>query len=184
MNHYIYVGNRNNVRLFYGIESKEFYYEEKSVVSSGMLIPLFTFITTVSYAIVRKLNDFTLVYNKEIFILVSAILGLLLSAFLMRAARKSENEFFSKSQPVEIVEQWEIGKIVFEAKKITLIYIFSRIVLLFLVIITPVIIEIQQDIILFLSYFLLWTATGYLYFYFNLKERRKAIKEIKLRYCK
>lgn len=118
MNHYIYVGNRNNVRLFYGIESKEFYYEEKSVVSSGMLIPLFTFITTVSYAIVRKLNDFTLVYNKEMFILVSAILGLLLSALLMRAARKSENEFFSKSQPVEIVEQGEIGKIVFEAKKI------------------------------------------------------------------
>lgn len=120
MSHYIYVGNRNNVRLFYGTESKEFYYEGKSAVSSGMWIPLFTFITTVLYVVMRKLNDFTLLYNRELFILVSAVLGLLLAVFLMKAARKPENEFFSKSQPVEIVEQDEIKKIVFEAKRATL----------------------------------------------------------------
>lgn len=179
-NRYLYLGDKTGNRIFYDIEGEKFYRLEG--FRGGLLTSVIAFAGTIIYTIVRRLNGSELKYNETVFLVCSAIIGIVLSIAFCWYSIKSNNRYFSNAAPLEIPTREQMVKILRQARGITRIYSIARSVIVLMILFLPFIIKEQKNVFLFFTYFVEWFAFGYLFLYFNQWERRKVLKKLKKQY--
>lgn len=179
-NRYLYLGDKTGNRIFYDIKEEKFYQSKR--FNNGWLTSLITFFSSILYIVVRRLDGGELNYNKTVFVVCSAGIGMVLAIVSCWYTVKANDRYFSSAVPLEIPAREQMVKILRQARGITRIYSMTRIVLVILILFIPFLVKEQRNVFLFFTYFVIWFAFGYLLLYFNQWERRKVLKKLKNQY--
>lgn len=101
----------------------------------------------------------------------SIILGIMMGVFFSRYTDKKKREYFENKEAFKLSkeEKKELHK---QARKITWLYSGSRIFLLFLAIIEPLLFAEVKDIVLLATYFVIWFALAFCILQFRVHKRR------------
>ena len=140
---YLYVGYYMNLRMFYCPENGNIYAADTYQKKSSIPLSVFAFISVVLYVIGRNLRLEEITFSITPIIVVSIILGIMM------------------------------GELHKQARKITWLYSGSRIFLLFLAIIEPLLFAEVKDIVLLATYFVIWLALAFCILQFRTHKRRK-----------
>ena len=174
-NPYLYLGDKIGRKVYYAIDEDNFYWGKG--VQSNLLPSLIAFCGIVFYAFTKNLKFSELNYNQSAFVICSAAAGIVLSVIAWQYGIKSSIKYFSAAEPIEFLPEEQLVKILRQAKQLTVLYHISRFFLAVLLLFAPFLIREEKNVVLFLTYFIVWFAFGAL-MQMNLKKRRNVLKKI------
>lgn len=179
-NRYLYLGDKTGSRIFYDAKEDKFYQSKQ--LNSGLQTSVTAFAGIILYTVVQRLNGEELNYNETAFVICSAVTGILLAVISCWHTIKANDRYFSTAIPAEVLSAEQMAKVLRQASSLTRIYGFARVLLLGLILFIPFLLKEQNNIFLFVTYFLVWFAWGYVILCFNQRKRRKILKRLKKQY--
>ena len=142
-------------------------YQKKSSIP----LSVFAFISVMLYVIGRNLRLEEITFSITPIIVWSIILGIMMGVFFSWYTDKKNRKYFENKEAFKLSkeEKKELHK---QARKITWLYSGSRIFLLFLAIIEPLLFAEVKDIVLLATYFVIWLALAFCILQFRVHKRR------------
>ena len=134
--------------------------------------------------IMRKWNAPGLYYNENVFVAVSAFLGVGIGLFLYVYVRRTRARYFSEIQPSESLPRETLKALVRYEIGVNWRCRFLRVVCPIMIIAVPIMLRGGKNLFLFISYPIVWFFEVVVLVHYNLRNRKKMIRNIKKTYIK
>lgn len=176
---YIYIGLYNGQRIFYDEVKEKFYVGKSTYNGSLKQAAIFAFVSSLIYMMGRGMKLESLNLPITLFVIGSALVGVILAVICSRHVDSANKAFFNNAQPLAAVEKGYLDQLLKQSGRITMGYIYLRIILILLVIFEPGLIQELKDPILLVTYFMIWFACCYMFIQFNISKRMRIINKLK-----
>lgn len=176
---YIYMGLYNSKRVFYSEAKEELYVGKNTYNGSFGQASIFAIVSIILYVIGRGIVLKSLNFPIMLYVIISAIIGVVLAIICSKRVDNANEEFFSNCEPFLVSDKSDWEKLLKQARNVTVGYIYLRVILLFLVVFEPILIQKVNDPILFITYFIIWFAFTYMLIQFNLSKRIRVVSKLK-----
>lgn len=184
MQRYIHMGNWNYSRIFYGIEDRNLYIEQPNIATkTAVLLPSITVLTAAIFRIwLKRVDIYFVPSNVGLYVFGSMLVGLLVAYFFEKYLRKKQQQGYAYLKPMGYMGETELKLILRKARKTGVLHFWGKVMVLFLALTIPLIMDEMGSLFCVLMYPFLWVFLGVACLNLNTRERRKALKEFKQQY--